>query len=151
MPNLNQVNLIGHVTRAVELRYTPNKKAVASIGLALNRTWTTDDNKEQSEVCFVDITAWGRLAEVCAEFLQKGHPVFFTGRLKQESWVDAEQQKRTKLVVVAESMQLLTRKPGTATSEAPSTAGEKLDPKRVFPNSRPVPAGIQSADDEIPF
>lgn len=108
MPNLNQVNLIGHVTRDVELRYTPKGTAVADIGLAINREWKTDSGDKKEEVTFVEVTAWARLAEVAKEFLRVGSPVFFSGRLQMESWVDKQsQQKRSKLTVVAESMQLL--------------------------------------------
>jgi single-strand DNA-binding protein len=111
MPNLNQVNVIGHLTRPVEVRHTPKGTAVAEIGLAINREWTTDTGEKKSEVTFIEVTAWARLAEVCAEYLFKGDPVFFTGRLQTESWVDKQtQQKRSKLQLVAESMQLLAKK-----------------------------------------
>ena len=118
MPNLNQVNLIGHVTRPVEVRYTPKGTAVAEIGIAINREWKTESGEKKSEVVFVEITAWARLAEICAEYLKKGDPVFFTGRLDLESWIDkTTQQKRTKLRVVAEQMQLLAAKSAPAASQ----------------------------------
>jgi single-strand DNA-binding protein len=118
MPNLNQVNLIGHVTRPVDLRHTPKGTAVAEIGVAINREWKTESGEQKSEVVFVEVTAWARLAEVCAEFLTKGSPVFFSGRLDQESWIDKQsQQKRTKLRVIAEQMQLLGSKSAPAASQ----------------------------------
>jgi single-strand DNA-binding protein len=112
MPNLNQVNIIGHLTRDPELRYTPKGTAVAAIGLAINREWKTEAGEKKSEVVFVEVTTWARLAEVCGEYLKKGQAVFFTGRLTLESWVDkSTQQKRQRLSVVAEGMQLLGSKP----------------------------------------
>lgn len=146
MPNLNQVNIIGHVTRAVEVRYTPKGKAVADIGVAINRQWTNEREQVQKETTFVEVTSWGRLAEICAEYLRKGDPVFFTGRLKQEQWVDQAQQKRSKLVVVAEAMQLLTKaadRPGESSKRPNGSV-----PKSVleeFPNAREVD-GPEPAD-----
>jgi len=108
MPNLNQVTLVGHVTREPELRYTPNQTAVCDVGLAINREWKTEKEEKKSEVTFVEVTLWARLAEVAKEFLHKGSPVLFTGRLQMESWVDkSTQDKRQKLTVVATGMQLL--------------------------------------------
>lgn len=114
MPNLNQVNLIGHLTRDPECRHTPNGTAVAQMGLAVNREWKTDKGETKKEVVFVEVTAWARLAEVCEEFLKKGSPVFFTGRLSLDSWIDkASQEKRSRLTVTAEGMQLLGTRNGT--------------------------------------
>jgi len=111
MPNLNQVNLIGHLTRDPEIRYTPKGTAVADIGLAVNREWKTESGEKKSEVTFVDVIVWSRLAEICGQYLKKGAPAFFTGRISTESWTDkATQQQRKKLVIVAEGMQLLGHK-----------------------------------------
>lgn len=157
MPNLNQVNIIGHVTRAVEVRYTKSGKAVAEIGVAFNRQWRNDRDEMQKETTFVDVTAWARLAEICAEFVRKGDPIFFSGRLKQESWVDKEQKKCSKLVIVAEQMQLLTRSAdrtaeprkqsnGKHTNTAEGAAQRAQD---VFPGSTIV--GDVRTEEEIPF
>lgn len=118
MPNLNQCNLIGHVTRPVELRYTPKGTAVAAVGIAINREWKSEAGEKKSEVVFIEVTAWARLAEVCNEFLHKGDPVFFSGRLDMEQWVDkSTQQKRSKLRVIAEQMQLLGAKSAPTESQ----------------------------------
>lgn len=111
MANLNQVNLIGHLTRDVELKHTPNGTAVANFGLGVNRKWRTDKGEDKQEVVFVEITAWARIAEVCAEYLHKGSPVFVSGRLSLDSWVDKQtNQKRSRLTVTVESMQLLAQR-----------------------------------------
>lgn len=151
MPNLNQVNLIGHLTREPELRYTPKGTAVVEIALAINREWKTEAGEKKFEVAFVDVTAWARLAEVIGQYLHKGSPVFITGRLSLESWVDkSTQQKRQKLVVVADGMQLLGSKPSTGEDQpgqSQRTAPPAHTPSRP---SRPELLPTEP-DDEIPF
>ena len=109
MASFNKVILVGNLTRDVELRHTPGGTAVADVGMAVNRTWfdkETDTKKE--ETTFVDVTLWGRTAEVAAEYLSKGRPVLIEGRLQLDQWDDRETgQKRSKLKVVGESMTML--------------------------------------------
>jgi single-strand DNA-binding protein len=109
MANLNKVFLIGNLTRDPELRYTPQGSAICELGLAVNRQYTTNDGVKKDEVCFVDITAWGRQAETCNRFVKKGSQIFVEGRLKLDSWQDKETGKnRSKLNVVAERIQFLS-------------------------------------------
>lgn len=109
MPNHLSVTVIGHTTRAPELRYTPKGTAVADVGVAVNRTWKDDQGRKQERVTFLDVEVWGRTAEVAVEFLRKGHAVFFEGRIENEEWDDKTTgQKRRKMKIVAEEMQLLT-------------------------------------------
>ena len=109
MSDLNQVVLIGRVTRDPELRHTPGGVAVAEMSLAVNRTWFDKSSNEKREsVSFCDITLWSRTAEIACEYLRKGSQCAITGRLEQQSWEDKETgQKRSKLKVVGESLQLL--------------------------------------------
>ena len=109
MSDMNQVVLIGRVTRDPELRHTPGGVAVAEMSLAVNRTWFDKSSNEKREsVSFVEITLWARTAEVACEYLRKGSQCAITGRLEQQSWDDRETgQKRSKLKVVGESLQLL--------------------------------------------
>ena len=109
MANLNKVLLIGNLTRDPELRYTPQGSAICDLGLAINRQYTTNDGVKKEEVCFVDITAWGRQAETCNRFVKKGSQIFVEGRLKLDSWQDKETGKnRSKINVVAERIQFLS-------------------------------------------
>jgi len=109
MANLNKVFLIGNLTRDPELRYTPQGSAICDLGIAINRQYTTNDGVKKEEVCFVDITAWGRQAETCNRFVKKGSQIFVEGRLKLDSWQDKETGKnRSKLNVVAERIQFLS-------------------------------------------
>ena len=140
--NLNKVFLMGNLTRDPELRYTPSGMAICKLGLATNRRFRDRSNDEwKEEVCFVDITVWGKTGENCSQYLAKGSPVLIEGRLNFRSW-DTEGQKRSKLEVVAENVQFLSRATGSQdnTSAAPSAPSE------------PKPESIPGEDEEsIPF
>ncbi len=109
MASFNKVILIGNLTRDPEVRYTPSQTAVVDIGLAVNRTWfDKQTNSRREEVTFVEVTLWGRTAEVAGEYLSKGRPVLIEGRLQLDQWDDRETgQKRSKLKVVGENMTML--------------------------------------------
>ena len=108
MANLNRVFLIGNLTRDPELRYIPSGTAVANFGLATNRSYTTQDGEKKEEVCFVDIVAWAKTAEVCANYLSKGSLVFIEGRLQYDSWETEDGQKKSRLKVRADKVQFLS-------------------------------------------
>lgn len=138
MPNLNKVMLMGHLTRDPEVRYTPKGSAVAELGLAINRRYTVGDDRRE-EATFVDVTLWGKTAELAEKYLSKGRPVYIEGRLQLDTWDDKSTgQKRTKLKVVGESIEFLG---GGDRSERPARA------------ARPGSAEAQHPDDDedIPF
>ncbi len=111
MPNLNKVQLMGNLTRDPEVRYTPKGTAVVDIGMAINRYFTLDDGEKREETVFVDITLWGRQAEIVGQYTRKGRPLFVEGRLQLDTWDDKQSgQKRSKLKVVGDSIQLLGSK-----------------------------------------
>ena len=113
MANLNKVLLIGNLTRDPEIKYTPKGTAIADIGLAVNRTYTTDGGEKREETTFVDVTLWGRVAEIVGEHCKKGRPLFVDGRLQLDTWDDKQTgQKRSKLKVVGDNIQLLGGKDG---------------------------------------
>ncbi len=130
MASFNKVMLMGNLTRDPELRFTANGAAVAGFGLAMNRKYKQGDEWKE-EVCFVDITVWGKQAENCAEYLSKGRPVFVEGYLRLNSWETDSGEKRNKLEVVANSVLFLGR-PGQRDD---STGG----------------GGMTSNKDDIPF
>ncbi len=109
MASYNRVILVGNLTRDPEVRYIPSGTAVSEIGLAVNRTWfDKQSNSRKEETTFVDVTLWGREAEVAGEYLSKGRPVLIEGRLQLDSWEDKQTgQRRSKLRVVCERMQML--------------------------------------------
>lgn len=145
MANLNKVLLLGNVTRDPEVRYTPKGSAVCDLGVAVNRAYTTDTGEKREEVTFVDVTLWGRTAEVASEYLKKGRPVFIEGRLQMDSWDDKQTgQKRTRLRVVAENMQLLGGRSPGGTGD---TGGERRQTTAPPKSS----AASEPDEDEIPF
>lgn len=103
----NKVILIGNLTRDVELRYLPSGSAVAKFGLATNRTWKDQQGQQKDETCFIDITLFGRSAEVANQYIRKGSKILVEGRLVFEQWTDQQGQKRSKHGVVADQMKML--------------------------------------------
>lgn len=112
MPNLNKVMIMGNLTRDPEIRFTPSNTPVCQIGVAVNRTWKSQDGERQEETTFIDVEAWGRTAETINEHLRKGRPIFVEGRLKLDTWDDKEGNKRSKLKVVCETFQFVDSKGG---------------------------------------
>ena len=106
MASFNKVILLGNLTRDPEVRYTPKGTAVTELGMAVNRVYTAENGEKREETTFVDVTLWGRTAEIAGEYLKKGRPVFIEGRLQLDSWEDKQSgQKRSRLRVVAEGLQ----------------------------------------------
>src|SRR5262245_12158492 len=98
MPNLNSVHLMGRATKDPELRYTPKGTAIAHFGLAINRVWNEEGGEKREETTFVDVTLFGRVAEVAGQYLTKGRSVFVAGRLHLDTWDDKQTgQKRSRL------------------------------------------------------
>jgi single-strand DNA-binding protein len=113
MASVNKVILIGNLTRDPEVRYTPKGNAVAELALATNRYFTQENGEKREETTFIDVTLWGRQAELAQQYLQKGRPVYIEGRLQLDSWEDKQSgQKRSKLKVVGEVMQFLGGREG---------------------------------------
>jgi single-strand DNA-binding protein len=122
MPSLNRVFLIGNLTREVELRYTPKGTPVAEIGVAINRVWTDEENRKREEATFVEVTFWARLAEIAEQYLHKGGPAIIEGRLHLDTWEDKQTgQKRSRLRVIGENLQLLGNKENDRAPTAPAT------------------------------
>lgn len=109
MASFNKVILMGNLTRDPQVRYTPSGTAVTDIGLAVNRVWYDKQSQQKrEETTFVDITLWGRTAEIAGEYLAKGRAVLIEGRLQLDQWDDRETGKRrSKLKVVGENMQFV--------------------------------------------
>lgn len=156
MPNLNKVMLIGNVTRDPEVKYTPKGTAVAEVGLAINRVYTPDGGEKREETTFVDITFWGRQAEIVGEYAKKGTPIYVEGRLQLDSWDDKQSgQKRSKLRVVGEQLQLLGGRQGGGQQRGGGDYDSGADappprPSRPAQPQRPAPPA-EPDDDDIPF
>ena len=158
MANLNKVMLIGNLTRDPELRYTPKGTAVADITLAINRVWTNEQNQKQEETIFVDVTLWGRQAELAQQYLTKGRGAYIEGRLQMDTWDDKETgKKRSKLKVIGENLQFLPDGRSASQGGAPASQGAR-PPQQQGQRPAGPPQGASPAqgdefqdEDEIPF
>jgi len=153
MASFNKVILLGNLTRDPEIRYTPKGSAVCDLGVAVNRQYTLDNGEKREEVTYVDVVLWARLAEIAGEYLKKGRPVFIEGRLQLDTWDDKQSgQKRSKLRVIGETMQLLGSRPSAAAA-GPPEAGDEGSRSTTRPTAPPpkTAAPAEPDDDEIPF
>ncbi len=155
MASVNKVILIGNLTRDPEVRYTPKGTAVADIGMAMNRSFSSDGGERREETTFVDVTLWGKQAEVVGEYLKKGNPLYIEGRLQMDSWEDKNTgQKRTKLKVVGDRFQFM----GGGNNDGGSSSqqrSENSQSNQSAPESSEGNDGAQfetdSEEDDIPF
>lgn len=108
--SLNKVTLIGNLTRDPELRYTPTGAAVCTIGLATNRSWTTDSGEKKEETEFHRVVAWNKLAELCSQLLVKGRKIYVEGRLRTSTWSAQDGSQRSSTEIVIEDMIILDSK-----------------------------------------
>lgn len=151
MASFNKVILVGNLTRDPELRYTPKGTAIAKLGVAVNRVWTTDTGEKREEATFVDVDVFGRTAENVGQYLRKGSPLLIEGRLRLDTWEDKQtSQKRSKLGVVAEVVQFLGS-PRGGDNAAPATAR----PAAASPPAAAAPAAEPEVppheEDDVPF
>jgi single-strand DNA-binding protein len=155
MASFNRVILMGNLTRDPELRYLQSGMAVTDIGLAVNDRKKTPNGEWVDDPVFVDITLWGRTAEVVSEYCSKGKPLFVEGRLKLDTW-ESEGQKKSKLKVTGDRIQLL------GTKEGGSSAGEGGYRQAAPRQQQQSQGGYQggggydsydppSPDDDVPF
>ena len=120
--NFNKVILAGNLTRDPQLKYLPNQTAVTDFGMACNRRWKGPNGEDREETTFVDVSCFGKQAEVVNQYFQKGRPIFVEGRLKYETWEDKQGGgKRSKLSVVMENFQFVGARDGGGNDDAPPT------------------------------
>ncbi len=167
--SLNKVMLIGNLTRDVEVRYTPSGTAVATFGLATNRSWSAGESGErQEEVQFHRIVAWSKLADICGQLLFKGRKVFIEGRLQTRKFTGQDGQQREITEIVAENMMILDTKnrdggisapneqevdvPEVVTTEEPiEEKPTKKTSKKTEPKPEPEPVDDSVNVEDIPF
>ena len=138
LPEVNKVIMTGRLTRDPELRRTSSDRAVTQMGIASSRRYKARDGEWKEMTAFVNVVAWGRQAETCAEFLRKGSAVFVEGRLNSRSWETQDGQKRSTIEVQADRIQFLDRiaKPEVPQDEFVEAGGM---------------AGLSDSDDDVPF
>jgi single-strand DNA-binding protein len=118
--SLNKVTLIGNLTRDPELRFTPQGTAVCTMGIATNRSWTTESGEKREETEFHRVVAWNKLAELCSQLLAKGRRVYVEGRLQTRQWTGQDGQQRQATEIVIEDMLILDSNGPRPTTPAPS-------------------------------
>jgi single-strand DNA-binding protein len=141
-PRLNSVIVSGHLTRDVELRYTPKGTPVAKIGIAFNRVYKNAEGTWTEESNFLDVSSWGKQAELCSERLHKGSPVIIEGYIKTSFYNDKENQQRKFVEIVATKFHFLEKSESTYEG---SPSSEPAKGYNVEDNDQNV------TDDDVPF
>jgi len=131
----NKVVLVGHLTRDIELRYASNGSAFATVGIATNRRWKSQMGEMREETMFIDLTFFGRTAEIANQYLRRGSKVLVDGRLTLNEWIGQDGMKRSKHIITVENLTMLDTK---AESEALSRGGYNQAPQ-------PTPQGYSSS------
>ncbi|MBI2482810.1 single-stranded DNA-binding protein [Candidatus Uhrbacteria bacterium] len=153
---LNKVMIIGNLTRDPEIRATPGGTNVCTFGIATNRVWSDPQGQRQEETEFHNIVAFGKLADICGQYLGRGRKVYVEGRLKTREWQAQDGAKRNRTEIIAENMIMLDRAPGGG-----PPAGNRQQPAaspavaEVTYASTPAPAAMPVKEEikveEIPF
>src|SRR5881227_2583033 len=153
MANFNKVILAGNLTKDPELRYTPKGTAIAKFALAVNRTWKNEAGETKEEVTFVDVDAFGRQAEVIAQYFRKGKPILVEGRLRLDQWDDKQTgQKRSKLGVVLEGFSFLdSNREGGAPPVESGRPRPTSAPATAASANGPEPESAAPEEDDVPF
>ncbi len=136
---LNKVQIIGHLGKDPEMRYTPSGKPVTTFTVAVSRSWNSADGERHNETEWFNVVAWGTLAEICKQYLVKGQQVYVEGRLQTRRWDDKEGIKHTSVEVVASEMMML---------------GDRRDSNnhsQESDNSAAEPTSGAASEDEFPF
>lgn len=153
--DLNRAMIIGNVTRDPELRTTTTGQNVCSFGIATNQQWTDAQGAKQQRAEYHNIVAWGKLAEICGQYLGKGRKVYVEGRLQTREWETPDAQKRQRTEIVADNMIILDRKDvgGQVASRDPQAATMPTTPS-VEPTVTPIDKSIGDSEirlEDIPF
>lgn len=128
MASFNRVILIGRLTRDPEIRRVPSGAAVTEFSIAVNRYYNDASGERKEETSFLDVVIWGKKAETFVEYMGKGEEVLIEGRIKQDRWTTANDENRSKIRVICENFQFLSRRgKGKGDNAAPEEAGDSLD------------------------
>ena len=133
---LNKVQIIGHLGKDPEMRYTPSGRPVTTFTVAVSRSWNSADGERHAETEWFNVVAWSNLAETCKQYLAKGKKVYIEGRLQTRHWDDKEGQKHSSVEIVANEMLMLDERRDSTNNHAQETAAAD---------------GAPAAEDEFPF
>jgi single-strand DNA-binding protein len=148
----NKVILAGNLARDIEIRYLPSGTAVATTAIATNRRYKASDGTQKDETMFIDLTFWGRTAEIANQYLKKGSQVLVEGRLTLEQWTATDGSKRSKHTIAVETLQMLGSRDQSASmpNNAPAYNEEQNVETKQDSTGHTIPE-IDINDDEIPF
>ncbi len=151
--NFNKAIIIGRLTRDPELKTIPSGQQVATISVATNRHWTDQAGQKQEVTEYHNIVAWGKLAEICGQYLKKGHLAMFEGRLQTRSWDGQDGVKRYRTEIVAENMQMGPRagESASSSSQTPNSAKPEEQIPTIQQEDDSTPSNDDISVDNIPF
>jgi single-strand DNA-binding protein len=151
MASVNKVIVVGNLGKDPETRFLPDGKAVCNFSVATTDTWKDKASGEKKEATeWHRISAFGRLAEICGEYLKKGSQVYIEGKLKTRKWQDKEGQDRYTTEIIADAMQMLGSRSGMGGGEPRAEMREPTAAGESRPAKKPV-SQFQDMDDDIPF
>ncbi|MGB9681133.1 MAG: single-stranded DNA-binding protein [Minisyncoccia bacterium] len=136
---LNKVFLIGNLTRDVTLRNTPSGQPVADFGLATTRVWSDHSGQKRQETDFHNVIVWGKMAELCSQYLSKGRLVFVEGRIRNRSWVDQNGIKRYRTEIIAENIKFGPRREGSEHLNVPSGLEHLESAEEIISSNEELP------------
>jgi len=142
---------MGNLTREPELRVTPRGTSVCAFGMAVNRVFSNESGEKQEETTFVDCEAWGRQAEIISKYVSKGNPLFVEGRLRLDSWESKAGEKRSKLKVVVENMQLMGSRSSDGGGNSPDSHAPAARKASPAPSTPPPAAASEDIEEDVPF
>lgn len=152
MASLNKIQLIGNLGRDPEMRYTPQGTPITTFTIAVNRYWSDRDKNRQEETIWFRIEAWGRLADICNQYLSKGQSIYVEGRIKPlRMYTDREGKERCSLEVVANEMQMLGGGGSRGGGDIPPAYDETSDSSSSSGHSGRNQAQNIDSEDDIPF
>ena len=144
--SFNQAIVVGNLTRDPELRTTPSGKTVVGFGIATNRSWKTETGEQRDEVEYHDIVVWGKLGEICNQYLAKGRKAMVIGRLQTRNWEDKEGNKRQKTEIIASDVTFMD-----GGSSQSSSSGVSSQPSQSSSVVQDIDEGSEVNLDDIPF
>jgi len=149
MAGVNKVILVGNLGSDPQVRYTPGGQAVANFNIATSERFNNKAGEKEERTEWHRIVAWGKLAEICQQYLKKGKQVYIEGRLQTRQWEDQQGQKRQTTEIVAQNMQMLGRVGDTPGGGG--GGGGDFPPSQDFGSPEPAPQGAATTDDDLPF